>query len=256
MGNLSRLFLLCQFCCRFAVTRSRFTSQKYKLKFAVLIVWKGAASLKLDNWSAGQVAGCIFGVAFGTMALACFFFLPYLHRKLINEDWQLRWWHIFYGPLLLRRGDVPPKPADEVLVKDYYKGYQTTLDKDLGVNPNPVAVADPEKASEVMSGSDLHTTPENTILHLSEEDKMSTVPVKLWYHPGHILGTIKKGFFHGVNVDVIGSQMEHSLLAGNMGDMHARAAHYDNKAEHTYSFLQVLTAATSSFAHGANDVSK
>jgi sodium-dependent phosphate transporter len=36
--------------------------------------------------------------------------------------------------------------------------------------------------------------------------------------------------------------------------MHSRAAHYDNQTEHLYSFLQVLTAATQSFAHGSNDV--
>lgn len=37
---------------------------------------------------------------------------------------------------------------------------------------------------------------------------------------------------------------------------HAHAQHYDNRAEYMYSFLQIMTAATASFTHGANDVSK
>jgi len=47
-----------------------------------------------------------------------------------------------------------------------------------------------------------------------------------------------------------------SFLTGDLEKVHAHAEHYNNKVEYMYSFLQVMTAATSSFTHGANDVSK
>jgi len=50
-------------------------------------------------------------------------------------------------------------------------------------------------------------------------------------------------------------QNKRSVLSGDVEEIHAHAAHYDNKAEYMYSFLQVMTAATASFTHGANDIS-
>ncbi|SNX85961.1 probable PHO89 - Na+/phosphate co-transporter [Melanopsichium pennsylvanicum] len=48
-----------------------------------------------------------------------------------------------------------------------------------------------------------------------------------------------------------GSEKEKAKLH----QMHAVAEQYDNRVEHLYSFMQVMTACTASFAHGANDVS-
>ncbi|KAG8413674.1 Na+/Pi symporter [Metarhizium acridum] len=54
--------------------------------------------------------------------------------------------------------------------------------------------------------------------------------------------------------DIVGFQSEKSVIAGDVEGIHARAHHYDNKAEFLYTFLQVMTAAAASFTHGANDV--
>ena len=39
-----------------------------------------------------------------------------------------------------------------------------------------------------------------------------------------------------------------------MARVYSYAEKYPNEVEHTYSFVQILTACTASFAHGANDI--
>ena len=64
------------------------------------------------------------------------------------------------------------------------------------------------------------------------------------------------GALYGVNYDIHAAQ---TGIAGTPdGDRMARvygaAEKYPNEVEHTYSFVQILTACTASFAHGANDI--
>jgi sodium-dependent phosphate transporter len=223
----------------------------------VLIVWKGAASLKLDNFSTGEVVGTILGVAFGVMFLCILFFIPYLYRLLIKEDWQLRWYHIFFGPLLLRRGEVPPNPDAKAVVQDYYRGYATAdgivISEAPAANDSDVEKqAEPEsKATDPVVFPTATTNSSNSI-----DDTVKPVRQGKWYTPANLPHSVWKGLMHGVNQDVVNMQKEKDILAGDINKLHAAAPHYDNKAEHTYSFLQILTAATASFAHGANDVSK
>lgn len=211
--------------------------------------------------------GCIFGVAAGVALICIVFFLPYLHRKLEQEDWTLKWYHIFYGPLLMRRGEVPERPAHvkRGLVQDYYRGHKTREELEAAHVPTQV-IDDVEKNNKSTAGptsvrasDETSSTPfrpgEPVPRSLEAEEQAILGP---WYTPANLYRKAKYYFFRGVNHDVVseqGAAGKNSLLSGDLAAMHARTQHYDNKTEHLYSFLQVMTAATSSFAHGSNDVS-
>jgi len=71
-----------------------------------------------------------------------------------------------------------------------------------------------------------------------------------------IPATIVCGALYGLHYDIHAAQ---SGIAGmpegaRMQRVYAHAEKYPNEVEHTYSFVQILTACTASFAHGANDI--
>lgn len=64
------------------------------------------------------------------------------------------------------------------------------------------------------------------------------------------------GLLYGMHYDIHAAQ---TGIAGTpegkrMERVYAHAKKYPNEVEHTYSFIQILTACTASFAHGANDI--
>lgn len=205
--------------------------------------------------------GCILGVAFGVMLLCFVFFLPYLHRRIQQEDWTLKWYHIFWGPLLLRRGDVPERPAHTEIIQDYYRGHKTRAELESSHVP-PMHTTDEEKIGSVPgthAPGEIVSEPPSSV-HSATKATVGGRPAVVgpWYAPGNLFIRANYYIFRGVNRDVVTEQSGRGagpgFLAGDLAAMHARTEHFDNKTEHLYSFLQVLTAATASFTHGANDV--
>ncbi|KAK2071295.1 hypothetical protein P8C59_005731 [Phyllachora maydis] len=64
------------------------------------------------------------------------------------------------------------------------------------------------------------------------------------------------GLLYGLSYDIHAAQtgVEGTPDGARMARVYAAAAKYPNEVEHSYSFVQVLTACTASFAHGANDI--
>lgn len=86
-----------------------------------------------------------------------------------------------------------------------------------------------------------------------------------WYSPRNLriiikhraLPWITKALVYGTSYDIHAAQSGKADTADgkHMREVYASVKQYPNEVEHTYSFIQVLTACTASFAHGANDIS-
>ncbi|KAF2733361.1 phosphate transporter [Polyplosphaeria fusca] len=229
---------------------------------ALLIVWKGG-SARIDLNDA-ETAGVIVGTGAVVALLVSVFFLPYLYRKVLLKDWELKPWHIIQGPLLLRRGEVPPHPEGAGSgIRNFYEGHVTREELEAkraaqghsdDIEKHPPAKTVPANGSD----SDIEPVGGRASADATPDRQLS-VPKKqpppgAWYTPAVAFFWIKYAFLHGVEQDVVDQQNKRDFLSGDIEEMHATGEHFDNEAEYTYSFLQVLTAATSSFGHGANDV--
>ncbi|KAB8227736.1 inorganic phosphate transporter [Aspergillus alliaceus] len=230
----------------------------------MLIVWKGGSSrITLTN---AETVGVIIGVGAAVALVATIFFLPWLYRRLLKEDWQLQWYHLFLGPLVLRRGEVPPPPDGYSTVQDYYSGHKTM--EQLQAER---AATQEHRPSDLEIEGELVKESQNTSSEALKSDAPSDAPSvvrkpefsfigprpegKGALHPVMLFWQFRRFFFRGIEQDVVSLQKKRSLLTGDIEMTHAHAVHYDNKTEYMYSFLQVLTASTASFTHGANDVS-
>lgn len=235
----------------------------------MLLLWKGGGYT--INLTEPELIGTIIGAGAGFALIASLFVLPWVYRVVVLEDWQLRWYHLSQGPLLLRRGAVPPPPAEfGGPVQNYYEGHLTREELEAKRMAHRAPGGDEESASTARAGetpaekkiidsaldaSDTHSQQQHEdhpmlkkgLVGPKPEGKWFTAPVAFWW--------VKKLLFNGVDRDVVSMQHKKDLLSGDLEETHAHSAHYNNKAEFMYTFLQILTACAASFTHGANDVS-
>ena len=241
------------------------------LSYLRFLIFRGAPNLHLDKLSNGAIVGSVLGVAGVTVIICICWLLPYFHRRLVLEDWTIRWYHIFLGPSLLFRGPVPPVPENikHQVVQDYYRGHITKEDLQPGVRLDEqyaAALADAAEAERAAShlvlndsdGKDNHSSKPIELEPSPETFPLESVdrPEPFYKNFTAFWLFLKRTILRGMFIPVVeqqtrtdGSKFD-QLLARNIRDVHARAHKYDNKTEYLYSLLQAFTATTASFAHG------
>ncbi|SCU81043.1 LADA_0B10902g1_1 [Lachancea dasiensis] len=215
----------------------------------MLIVWKGSPNLHLDDLSGTETAVSII-VTGATASVVYFtFFYPFYRRKLLENDWTLKLYDILRGPTFYFKStdSIPPMPENHNLTIDYYEGRRPS-DDSLSKSEDEESKASGHKEFSI----------ERQPTVKSEDEKIPTKKLwwslfkegpKRWPHLAWLM------ISHGWTQDVLKAQVhDKDMLSGNLQDMYKRSKFYDNRVEYIYSVLQAITAATMSFAHGANDV--
>ncbi|PKS12271.1 hypothetical protein jhhlp_001571 [Lomentospora prolificans] len=246
----------------------------------MLVAWKGVQVV--EEPSPELMILLVFSIAGAAGLGAALFLLPYLWRRIMCEDWPLKWYMAWKGPFLLSRPAPPPTPPgfNKVIIKNYYQGHLTpeeleyvrasdTLLKSVQTSPDgsppvfldndddfilpPPAQAIPPTTSRAAAA--VSSSSSSTRSDTPKNDLVPPRPPGHWTKPKVFLWKVNRILLHGLEQDVIRLQKINSILTWDIATMHSKAPRYDNRAEHAYSFLQILTAAAASFVHGANDVS-
>ncbi|OCF75656.1 hypothetical protein I204_02948 [Kwoniella mangroviensis CBS 8886] len=255
------------------------------------IVYKGSPSLGLAKKPKWYIVSVTLGTGFGVCLLSALFFVPFVHAKVIKKDYTLRWYHVFLGPALFSR--PAPPDADKAVVPNYavvqedeedekrsYENPDTKVDigspamtpaTPFTLNKNgdrSSSESQQPSYKELMAQSEArfharlreHRGPLGWAMRTLHENPMGAGQI---YELKNMKILVKRipamivcGALYGVNYDIHAAQSGvHGTPEGErMAAVYAHAPKYPNEVEHTYSFIQVLTACTASFAHGANDI--
>ncbi|ODO08395.1 solute carrier family 20 (sodium-dependent phosphate transporter) [Cryptococcus wingfieldii CBS 7118] len=250
------------------------------------IVYKGAPQLKLNQLPQTTIALAIVLTGLVIAALAILFWMPFVHAKVIKKDYTLRWYHFFYGPALWWRAAPPAPPSGQEMahVPDYRvydrddqhpaESAKPTTSPEA-VRPTSVTLSDNDHTSspdgEKSISQDKERDLEANVAPLASEkkvygSKLEELEADEHKLEGNLLSPknlwilfryrLPRALLHGTSVDIHAMQSHkgQGKQSDRMMAMYAQAAQYDNETEHLFSFMQVMTACTNSFAHGSNDL--
>jgi sodium-dependent phosphate transporter len=211
-----------------------------------------------------------------------------VYAKVIVKDHSVKWYHVPLGPLLYRR--AAPAEDDRAAVPNYAvvqddeedhqrPSTRTSAESISGDHSEKTAAKDTERSVVTREASQatykelvdqaqerLHQKimkgrgPLAWALRYLRANPMGAGEL---YEPKNIMIVLKRipaqivvGALYGVHYDIHAAQtgISGTPEGARMARVYAHAEKYPNEVEHTYSFVQVLTACTASFAHGANDI--
>ncbi|KAJ6261625.1 hypothetical protein Dda_4295 [Drechslerella dactyloides] len=242
------------------------------------IVYKGSPKLGLNKKPGWYIASVTVGTGIGLALMSALFFVPYLHTRVIKKDYTLRPWMVLYGPLLFKR----PAPSDaEVAKVPNYAVVQHDADDeepntssqgsvDGSTNEKNLVVTEVKQLTyqERLAQSEerFHAKlrkksgPLGWAMRLLHENPMGDGKIyelnNMKIFLKRLPAVIVAGLLYGVNYDIHAAQtgIEGTPDGDRMRRVYDNAAKYPNETEYAFSFIQVLTACTASFAHGANDI--
>ncbi|WOO83047.1 Phosphate-repressible phosphate permease pho-4 [Vanrija pseudolonga] len=236
------------------------------------IVYKGSPSLKLDKLPKTTIALAIVLTSLVVAILSTIFWMPYVYCKVVRKDHTLKWYHFFLGPLLWsRKAPDAPADADHQFVPDYRIHTNGGHDSAAAApatrtssNGTEGHLESEEKVKDLEAGSADQPIRRNVPLAEVEQKDVkygfrNPAPLEgLFILPSNLWKIVSQWIPYyltrGILFDVHAAQVGQGADGERIHEMHASATVYDNEIEHMYSFLQVLTACTNSFAHGSNDV--
>ena len=249
------------------------------------IVYKGSPNLGLSKKPAWYIAAVTMGTGGGVCLLSAIFFVPWLHARVIKKDSSVQWYHVILGPLLFNRpvpteAEVAKVPNYAVMQDDPEDDSHVHIDeKELKTGVSSIPASTDERSIEKLESNQLsyreimaqsearHNAkllksrgPLGWGMRLLRDNPMGAGEI---YEVRNMLRLLKRipaiitvGLLYGFHYDIHTAQSGiHGTPEGErMKRVYAAAKKYPNEVEHTYSFIQIITACTASFAHGANDI--
>ncbi|KEY64700.1 hypothetical protein S7711_02899 [Stachybotrys chartarum IBT 7711] len=288
-GFASTIFLMIKFIVHMRsnpVKWSVYTSPFWFLLAASIctlsIVYKGSPQFHLSEHPGWWLAAVIVGTGAGVCLLSILFFVPYLHALVVKRDHTIQWYHVFMGPALLRR------PAPDNAEQARIPNYAVVQEDDASVTDSDAVEQHDEKHNKEVDVSLADVEIQNTQeayreLRAQARRAMHDKMMKKRGPLGWAMRTLRDnpmgagsiyelhnlrmllirlpamvvvGLLYGINYDIHTAQtgVLGTPEGARMARVYGHAEKYSNEVEHSYSFIQVLTACTASFAHGANDI--
>ncbi|KAF2271356.1 sodium/phosphate symporter [Westerdykella ornata] len=246
------------------------------------IVYKGSPKLNLNKKPGWWIAAVSVGTGGALCLLSALFFVPYVYCRVLRRDQTLKWYHIFLGPSLFTRqvqeGDRAKVPNYEVVQKDESSASSVSSGSFTDGEIKPAADNDEKNAVQAESrqktqkeliaegearhhanlrkkrgpmGWAMRTLHENPMGpgQIYELHNIKTLAKRI---PAMVVVALLYGLYYDIHAAQTG--IEGTPDGKRMERVYAAAKKYPNEVEHTYSFVQIITACTASFAHGANDI--